>query len=63
MLLGGNFGAVGVEEVIRELAADDAAAVLLLPGSHALEAKEIIAFVQANMTQVGEVAGYQVYTH
>jgi hypothetical protein len=61
--LGGNFGATGVEEVIRELAADEAAAVLLLPGSHTLEPKEIIDFVQANMTQVGEVAGYQVYTH
>jgi hypothetical protein len=63
VLLGGNFGAGGVEEVIRELAADDAAAVLILRGSHALEAKEIIAFVQTNMTQVGEVAGYEVYAH
>ena len=63
VLLYGNFGAGGVEELIQELAADKATAVLIWPGSHALEPKEIIAFVQANMTRVGEAAGYQVYTY
>jgi hypothetical protein len=59
----GNFGARGMEQVIEQLAGDETAAVLLLPGSHELEPKPIVDFIQATMIRAGEVAGYQVYVH
>jgi hypothetical protein len=59
----GNFGAHGMEQVIEQLALDKTAAVVLSPGTHELEPKEIIDFVRANMTPVSDVAGYQVYEY
>ena len=59
----GNFGADGMEQVIARLVADPSAAVLILPGSHELEPKAIVDFVEANMIRVGEVDGYQIYVH
>lgn len=59
----GNFGAHGMDQVIDHIAADETAAVFLLPGSHELEPKPIVDFVQATMSRAGEVAGYQVYVH
>ncbi len=59
----GNFGAHGMDQVIEHLGADETAAVFLLPGSHELEPKPIVDFVQATMIRAGQVAGYQVYVH
>jgi len=57
----GNFGPHGVEDVMASVAADPRAAVLIWPGSHALEPKRIIEFVESSMTRAGEVAGYGIY--
>jgi len=59
----GNFGADGMAWVMARLVADPTAAVLILPGSHELEPRAIVDFVEGSMSRAGEVAGYQIYVH